>query len=194
MTGQLFEEVSAFPPGFTYIPEFLSVEDERELLEYVKTLALHTFIFQGFEAKRRVASFGYDYSFDKRQLSQGKPIPEFFESLITKVAGYLMIHEQEFAELLVTEYPPGSVINWHRDAPPFGIVAGISLATDCTFRLRPHDKSQQGRGKIISVPTRARSMYLLAGLSRSDWEHSILPVRETRFSITLRTLKNPLTS
>jgi len=52
---------------------------------------------------------------------------------------------------LVTEYPEGSVINWHRDAPPFDVIAGISLLPDCTFRLRPQEKLKQGRGSVISL-------------------------------------------
>jgi alkylated DNA repair dioxygenase AlkB len=190
MFGELFADQSSVPDGFKYVPGFITTAEERQLVEHVKAIPLHTFVFQGFQAKRRVASFGYDYSFDKRQLSKGKEIPEFFSPLINKVADHLSITPQEFAEVLVTEYPPGSVINWHRDAPPFGMIAGISLAADCIFRLRPHDKSRQGKGKVISLPTKARSMYLLSGPSRSEWEHSILPVKNTRYSITLRTLKN----
>jgi DNA oxidative demethylase len=32
---------------------------------------------------------------------------------------------------LVNEYPPGAPIGWHRDAPQYGIVIGISLASTC---------------------------------------------------------------
>ncbi|MBX9850590.1 MAG: alpha-ketoglutarate-dependent dioxygenase AlkB [Cytophagaceae bacterium] len=91
--------------------------------------------------------------------------------------------------MLVTEYPTGSVINWHRDAPPFDLIAGISLLSDCKFRLRPHDKSKQCRTSIISFPVKRRSLYIMQGPARTDWQHSIAPVKETRYSITLRTLK-----
>jgi alkylated DNA repair dioxygenase AlkB len=96
---------------------------------------------------------------------------------------------ENFAELLLTEYPEGSVINWHRDAPPFGLIAGISLLSDCTFRLRPHDKAKQNRRSIISLPVRRRSLYIISESARTDWQHSIAPVKQTRFSITLRTLR-----
>jgi alkylated DNA repair dioxygenase AlkB len=93
------------------------------------------------------------------------------------------------AELLVTEYPSGSVINWHRDAPPFNVIAGVSLQTSCTFRLRPYDKTKQKRSALISFPVTPRSLYIMAGAARSEWEHSNAPVNDTRYSITLRTLK-----
>lgn len=185
----LFPEVPIFPEGFFYNPDFLSVEEEQFLLDAIKSVELHTLIFQGFQAKRRVKSFGYDYNFDKRSISKGDDIPEQFNFLIEKVAEYCSRPPEEFAEVLVTEYPVGSVINWHRDAPPFDIIAGISLIADCTFRLRPYDKAKQGRGSILSFPLKPRSLYILQGDSRSNWEHSISPVTEKRYSITLRTLR-----
>ena len=181
--------VPVFPEGFAYVHDFLSVNEENFLLQEIGKLSLHTFIFQGYEAKRKVASFGYDYSFEKGSLSQGKSIPEAFHPLIAKVSLHLDIDKQNFAELLVTEYPVGSVINWHRDAHPFDLVAGISLLSDCTFRLRPNNKSNQGRDSIISFPVARRSLYVMKGESRTNWQHSISPVKHMRFSITLRTLR-----
>lgn len=184
----LFPVELDYPQGFGYFPEFLTEAEEKELCAQISGIRLHTFNFQGFEAKRRVASFGYDYSFEKRSLSKGKDIPPTFHPLIAKVAGKLNVPEEDFAELLVTEYPAGSVINWHRDAPPFDLIAGISLNADCVFKLRPHDKTKQGRGSIISFPVGRRSMYVMHGIARTDWQHSIAPVKQVRYSITLRTL------
>ena len=184
----LFPVELDYPQGFGYFPEFITEAEEKGLCEQISGIQLHTFNFQGFEAKRKVASFGYDYSFDKRSLSKGKDIPPTFNSLIAKVALKLNVAEEDFAELLVTEYPPGSVINWHRDAPPFDLIAGISLNSDCIFKLRPHDKAKQGRGSIISFPVARRSLYVIHGIARTDWQHSIAPVKQVRYSVTLRTL------
>jgi alkylated DNA repair dioxygenase AlkB len=185
----LFPIEPAFPEGFGYYPDFLKMQDEEQLYKEITGIELHDFNFQGFTAKRKVASFGYDYSFDKRTLSKGKEIPKIFDSLIDKVANYLNIPSEDFAELLVTQYPVGSVINWHRDAPPFDIIAGISILSDCLFRLRPHDKAKQSRSSVISFPVKRRSLYVMQGPARSEWQHSISPVKDIRYSITLRTLK-----
>ena len=40
------------------------------------------------------------------------------------------------ADLLVTRYPPGAGIGWHRHAPQFGEVSGVSLLTACRMRFR----------------------------------------------------------
>lgn len=190
MGNTLFPVDPVFPKGFTYYPEFITAAEEKELLKAVAQTELHTFLFQGFEAKRKVASFGYDYSFDKRSLSKGKEIPASFYPIIKKVADHLSIKPADLAELLVTEYPAGSVINWHRDAPPFDIIAGISLASPCIFKLRPHDKEKQTRGSVISFPVEPRSMYVIQGPARSEWQHAIAPVKQVRYSITLRTLRS----
>lgn len=185
----LFRLDPVFPEGFSYESNFISETEERELLSVISSTELHTFLFQGFEAKRKVASFGYDWSFEKRILSKGKEIPNAYQNLIKKVADHLKIMYENIAELLVTEYPPGSVINWHRDAPPFDLIAGISLLSDCVFRLRPHDKAKQVRGSTIQFTVAPRSMYVMHGPARSEWQHSIAPVKNTRYSITLRTLR-----
>ena len=187
----LFPINTKYPSGFSYLPDFINPSEENELLKVISALELHNFIFQGYEAKRKVAGFGYDYSFDKRTLSRGKPIPVHFEPLIRKVSDHISVRKEDFAEFLITEYPVGAVINWHRDAPPFDLIVGISLQSDCTFRLRPRDKTKQDRSSIVSFPVKRRSLYIMQGSARTEWEHSISPVKTTRYSITLRTLRNP---
>lgn len=177
------------PEGFEYYPDFLSEQEENDLLSIISAYELETFIFQGYLAKRKVASFGFNYSFDNRKLSEGKPVPEEFRFLIVKAANVAEIFPHAFEELLITEYPEGSVINWHRDAPPFDLIAGISLLSDCRFRLRPQSKELQTRNAVINLTVKRRSLYIMKGVARSEWQHSIAPVANKRYSITLRTLR-----
>jgi alkylated DNA repair dioxygenase AlkB len=186
----LFPTQPVYPDGFCYTPDFISEQEEIELCNHIRNVELHHFNFQGFQANRKVASFGYDYSFENGSLTKGLEIPAIFHPLIQKVAGYLSIPAESFQELLITEYPVGSVINWHRDAPPFDIIAGISLMANCTFRLRPYDKAKQTKGSAISFPVARRSLYIIKGPARTDWQHSIAPVKAIRYSITLRSLRS----
>ena len=188
----LFPIETKHPAGFDYVENFLTAEEEASLLAEARGLDLHTFHFQGYEAKRKVASFGYDWSFEKRTLSKGKEIPPPFQWLMEKVANHISIRAEDFKELLVTEYPEGSVINWHRDAPPFDVIAGISLLSDCIFKLRPHEVSKQTRKATVSIPVRRRSLYLISDEARTAWQHSISPVKQKRYSITLRTLRQSI--
>ena len=86
------------------------------------------------------------------------------------------------AMALVSRYPVGAGIGWHRDRPSYGpVVLGLSLGAPCRLRLR------RAR-EVHDVELPPRSLYVLAGEARSAWEHSIPPVTAERWSVTLRTL------
>jgi alkylated DNA repair dioxygenase AlkB len=88
--------------------------------------------------------------------------------------------------VLLTKYPPGSTIGWHKDRSVFGEVIGISLLSPCTFRFRKKTGTKWERASIVAEP---RSAYLLAGPARTEWQHSIPAVEALRYSITFRNLK-----
>jgi alkylated DNA repair dioxygenase AlkB len=187
---ELFPIAVKVPQGFSYVENFLTSEEEQQVLAFIKTIDLHPMMFQGFEAKRKVASFGFDYSFERKQLTRGKEIPVELHWLVQKVADHTSLPFDSITEVLITEYPVGSVINWHRDAPPFDTIVGISLLSDCIFKLRPHEKAKQTRKATVSLPVERRSLYMISGESRNEWQHSIAPVKEVRYSITMRTVKS----
>lgn len=189
----LFPIETFMPAGFRYFADFITEAEEIHLIREIEKVPLRTFIFQGYEAKRKIASFGYDWNFTSGRLTKGKTVPTGFMPLIEKVGHHLMIRAEDIAEVLLTEYPAGSVINWHRDAPPFDLIAGVSLQSDSIFRLRPHDKMKQGRNSVLSIPLKRRSLYVMSGESRTDWQHSITAVAAMRYSVTLRTLKRGYT-
>jgi alkylated DNA repair dioxygenase AlkB len=104
-----------------------------------------------------------------------------------KVAEFAGRPAAAFAQILINEYRAGAGIGWHRDKPHFDEIAGVSLLASCSFRLRRRSGSKWKRKTIIVEP---RSAYLMAVPSRDEWEHSIPPVAERRYSITLRTLRD----
>lgn len=185
----LFDELPVLPEGFHYYPDFITQAEEQQLMAAIQQLELHAMVFHQYTAKRKVASFGYDYNFSTRKLTKGMAIPDSFNWIIDRVAEQLFTSRDRIAELLITEYPIESVINWHRDAPPFETIAGISLGADCTFKLRPYDKSLRSGKFITSLTVRQRSLYIMQGPAREAWEHSITPVAAVRYSITFRTLR-----
>ena len=58
----------ALPEGFAYETEFLSGEEERDLAAWLATLPFEAFQFRGFEGKRRVVSFGWQYDLTRSPL------------------------------------------------------------------------------------------------------------------------------
>jgi alkylated DNA repair dioxygenase AlkB len=179
--------VRELPEGFDLKPDFISREDEMTLLAAIQSLEFRQFQMHGVTAKRRVVQFGWRYSFGTYGLTPTLPLPEAFEPVRAQAAGFAGVSSDDFAEALVTEYQPGAGIGWHRDAPPFDIVAGISLAGSCRMRF------QRGTGterEVCAVELPPRSIYLLTGSARKNWQHTIPPTKELRYSITFRTLRH----
>ncbi len=139
----------------------------------------------GVAARRRAAHFGYDYAYDSAAIAPGPPFPEFLLALAERLAPLAGVQRGQLVEALVTEYPPGAPIGWHRDAPQFGLVAAVSLVSPCHFRFR-HGSSGRASATLTVEP---RSAYVLSGDARSKWQHSITPAKELRYSITMRTLR-----
>ena len=179
-------KTQTLPPGLIFSPDFLTAGEEADLLAFVRTLDFRTFQMQGVTAKRRIRQFGWHYAFESYQLKATDPIPGEFREIRARSAALMGIHAEAWAEALVTEYTPGAGIGWHRDAPAFGLVAGISLAGKCRMRFQTGDGPDRATSAIELLP---RSIYVLAGDARTKWQHKIPPAREQRYSITFRTLR-----
>jgi len=179
---------TAPPEGFRYTLDFLTPEEERELAARIGELPLKEFEFQGYLAKRRVVYYGWQYSYDSRSLGAAEEIPAFLLPVRERAAAFAELPAEKLEQALVAEYSPGTPIGWHRDRPMFGDVVGISLLSPCVlrFRRRTADGEAWERWSAAAEP---RSAYLLRGPARTEWEHSIPPVAELRYSITFRTLR-----
>lgn len=178
------------PEGFRYSADVLSPGEEEELLARVKELAFKEFEFHGYTGKRRVVSFGWKYDFGARQLHRTDDMPPFVISLREIAGRFGGVPAAQLQQALVTEYPPGAAIGWHRDKDVFGDVIGISLLSPCVFRLRRAVGDAWERASITAEP---RSAYLLRGPSRTEWEHSIPAVDALRYSITFRNFRESAT-
>jgi alkylated DNA repair protein (DNA oxidative demethylase) len=173
------------PAGFEYEEDFLSRDEERALLDWIETdVEFRTFEMRGQEAKRRVAHFGWEYGYYDAGVEPGVELPEALLPLRDRVAAFLDVPTSEVVEALVTEYTPGAGIGWHRDAPVFGVVAGVSLLANCDLRFRRGEA-----GRSIPLTVARRSVYKLTGESRWGWQHHIPPMKDLRYSITFRTLR-----
>ena len=176
-----------YPEGFRYEPNVLSAAQESEALEQIRTLPFKEFEFHGHVGKRRVVSFGWTYDFNERQLRRTNDMPAFLKKIRELAARFADIEPERFQHALVTEYSAGAPIGWHRDRPEFGDIVGISLLSPCVFRLR---RNVNDRWQRVSLTAEPRSAYLLRGPSRMEWEHSIPPVDQLRYSITFRNLRS----
>jgi alkylated DNA repair dioxygenase AlkB len=176
------------PEGFHYHPDFLSVGEEFALIENIVRLEFSEVRMHGVVAKRRVAHFGWVYGYESWRLTRGREVPEFLLPWRERAAQLLNREPKDLSEILVTQYPAGAGIGWHRDAPMFGpAVVGLSLGSACRFRFRRH---HAGRFQSTTLVLEPRSAYILSGAARTVWQHSIPATQEIRYSITFRTVLN----
>jgi alkylated DNA repair protein (DNA oxidative demethylase) len=175
------------PDGLVYRPELLSVAEEVELLGVLDALRFDPIVMHGQEARRTARHFGLDYDYEARTPKPGEPAPEWLRRVRERASELAGVRPEELAEILVQRYPPGSTIGWHRDAPAFDVVVGVSLGASSRLRF------QRGKGeqrRVWEVLLEPRSGYVLSGEARRSWEHSIPPTKELRYSITFRTLRS----
>jgi alkylated DNA repair dioxygenase AlkB len=174
------------PEGFAYQPDFLSLDEERDLTAWLETLPFAPFQFHGFEGARRVVSFGWRYDFNEGGLRRAEPMPAWLQPLAHRAADLAGVPAEAIAHTLINEYAPGAGIGWHRDRPQFEDVVGISLLSPCRLRFRLREGERWRRANAQVAP---RSAYLLRGPARRAWEHSIPPTETLRYSITFRTFR-----
>ena len=174
-------------PGLAYTEDFIGAEEEAVLITQIDTLDLAPFRFQGWLGKRLTRSFGWRYDFDDASFVSTEPIPDWLLPLRQQAAAFAKIAADELAHALIVRYNPGAGIGWHRDRPVFDQVVGVSLGAPAILRFR--QRTDTGF-KRANVPLELRSAYLLTGEVRREWEHSIAPGGDLRFSITFRSLSD----
>jgi alkylated DNA repair dioxygenase AlkB len=187
---ELFAPEVMGPPGFVYREEFIGAPEEAALLAAIGMLRFHHASYRQWTARRRIVSFGGIYDFTHHQLHPAEPVPEFLHPLRARIAAWVDVEAEAFSHATIAEYGPGTPLGWHRDVPDFGIVAGVSLQGVARMRFRPYPANEGWTRSILAVDLKPRSAYIIQKEARWDWQHSISPTRELRYSITFRTLRS----
>jgi alkylated DNA repair dioxygenase AlkB len=184
----------ALPSGLTYVPDLVSIADERALLDLLDNTLADRWMS---DLSRRVQHFGYRYDYKARALS----FKDRIESPPPMVAsiGQQLVDLGYFAEapdqVIVNEYQPGQGISPHIDrATCFGpTVASLSLGSDIVLEFI----SPEGKNGSLVLP--ARSLVVLSSDARFTWRHGIASRksdriagfearRQRRVSLTFRTV------
>jgi alkylated DNA repair dioxygenase AlkB len=189
--GQLFD--AEFPEGFHYRDDLISADEEAAILDRIARVEFSNFEMRGVAARRRVAFFGQTYDSGRMPTA---PLPPFLLPLRGRIAAWAGRDPESFTMALINDYPPGAPIGWHRDAPQYDIVGGVSMLSACRMRFRPYvspatkTDSSIRRMATHEITLRPRSGYLMTGEARNGYEHHIPPVDTQRYSITFRTARS----
>jgi len=171
--------------GLDYADDAINRGEEDQLIERLLATELSPFRFHGWLGNRKTKTFGWRYDFDDASFAPADPIPGWLLPLREAAAALAGLGPDDFVHVLLARYDPGAGIGWHRDRDVFDRVVGFSLAAPATLRFRRRRAGGFDRARLDVLP---RSAYLLSGEARWEWEHSIVPGRDLRFSITFRAL------
>lgn len=193
---KLFETEATLENGLWYRPDFITPDEEEALLVWIGALDMRiaksgpqearpgsgdqTF----YKAKRRHAGFGWGYDFARERFVPGPPLPPFLGRFARRIEKWLDLGRGRVVEALVNEYQPGTGLGWHKDKEPFRHIVGLSLGGWVTMRFRPYASPKEA----VGIELEPRSIYVMQGAVRDDWQHSVAPARTLRYSVTFRTL------
>jgi alkylated DNA repair protein (DNA oxidative demethylase) len=179
---------TAPPQGLVYRPDLISEDEEHALLDELQGLDFNEIRMHGVVAKRTARHFGLDYDYERRAIvREVEPVPDWILPVRAAAAVMGDLQPDELVEVLVQRYPEGAQIGWHRDAPMFGTVLGVSLLAPSRLRFRRGPAGDREQFELELAP---RSGYVLAGEARTKWQHHIPPTKALRYSITFRTLRS----
>lgn len=173
--------------GLKVIKQYLTDEEEEELLSIIKSDDFPLKSLSNSPNSRRVAHYGYNYAYNRSGLSKADPIPDIFNKLIDPkrlAAASSTLSKIKFDQLIINEYTPGQQISWHVDHTkmfgPIIFCITIGASTDISFKLGD---------QIVKVKPPRKSVYWMSGDSRYKWAHSLTnKSSDTRYSLTFRSI------
>ena len=136
------------PEGLVYHPNFITAEEERTVLAVIRDLEFREVRMHGQVARRTVRHFGYDYDYESwGSISPANALPVELLWLRDRCAQLAGLEPEELAQTLISQYPQGAPIGWHRDAPMFGAkIIGVSLLSPCRTIRTPSRSADRRTG------------------------------------------------
>lgn len=183
------DDLEGAPVGLRFAREFLTPDEADELVRELAGLdwdGRGKFARRGRTVLRRELDFIRSYQRQSRKLGETEPLPDFLIPVRARCAAALGMEVEEIGQVITALYRPGAAIDWHVDSTDaFGdVIFGVSLGSTCQIEFRP-----TGGGDVWPLKLPPRSLFVLDGPSRYEFQHRIKKVKETRYSITLRTLR-----
>jgi alkylated DNA repair dioxygenase AlkB len=150
---QLFGTDDVLPPGLRFAADLLDVHEEAALLAVAAALPLRSARYKEYTARRRVYAYGSRFDFDTYRLRPRAigELPSPLAVLRGKLARWAEVQEADFVHVMVSEYTPGTPLGWHRDAPDYELIVGVSLGSAARLRLRPWPPTHDGQERIVAL-------------------------------------------
>lgn len=153
------------PPGLLTVLDFISVDEERKLLQHVECGRWLD------ELSRRVQHYGWKYEYKSKRVKRDAyigPLPEWASELAHRLLAGGILREMP-DQVIVNEYVGNQGIAKHIDCPTCfrGPVVTISLGESWGMVFRSPEGEK--RERVLQQ----RSAVILDGPARSVWTHEI---------------------
>jgi alkylated DNA repair dioxygenase AlkB len=180
------EENAASPEGLAYRENFLTVDEELDLVDWIDSHAWNT------EYSRRRQFYGRSY----RNPSVESEIPLYFAELALRLVEEGLVTCAP-DHVLINEYRPGQGIAAHLDEMPRPDSQVVTISLLDSY---PMEFARIGTDEKFEQWLARRSVAVMSGASRVDWTHEILKrkadivqgggrrMRGRRISVTYRTM------
>lgn len=167
----LFSNYNKNIDGLTYYDEFIDLDFEKYLIEKIDSEVWLT------ELQRRVQHYGYRYNYRSRRIDETMKVmdlPSWTTPIISKLKEQTSF-EGTPNQMIVNEYLPGQGISRHIDCEPcFGeYIASLSLGSQTIMDFHNISDKNYKESHIQNLLLNRRSLLLLSGHARYDWEHAI---------------------
>lgn len=189
------EAVTQSVPGLTYVPDYINVEVQQQLLNLIDQQEW------SIKSGRRVQHYGYQYDYHNGLLASTRDLgdlPEWLSDLANRFANDGLIKTVP-DQVIVNEYQPGQGIVSHIDCIPcFGqTIITLSLNSPCVIDFT--QPQTQENAAILLLPG---SLLIFQKAARYIWQHGIAArsqdeyqgkavVRTRRVSLTFREVLFP---
>ena len=154
------------------LPDYITEDEEQVLLSQFPKRP-----FNGSRDRNTTTRYGSILPYKTKVYPN---IPDYFATIIERLRMDKII---ESDSVTVNEYHPTQSISWHIDSLSSGpTIIVLSLESEAIMLLRKHTNHDEQQTIILP----ARSLLMLDGEERYEWEHSIKPLLHHRYSIVFR--------
>lgn len=182
-------------PGLTYIPDYISLDEQNLLLSIIDQQEWST------KSKRRVQHYGYQYDYKNGLLASSSylgALPNWLQNIAKRLESDRLTAKVP-DQVIINEYQPGQGIINHIDCIPcFGrTIISLSLASPCIMNFTHAHTSEQ-----LSILLLPGSLIVMQKAARYEWQHGITArkidsyqdreiTRKRRVSLTFREVLFP---
>lgn len=182
-------------PGLTYIPDYISLDEQNLLLSIIDQQEWST------KSQRRVQHYGYQYDYKSGLLASSNylgALPNWLQNIASRLEGDRLTANIP-DQVIINEYQPGQGIISHLDCIPcFGkTIISLSLVSPCLMNFTHVQTSEQL--PILLLPG---SLIVMQKAARYEWQHGIAArtkdhyqgreiTRKRRVSLTFREVLFP---